>query len=99
MGGLVALEKLDMTGCRGDAREHERKVWQAIKERREAIAAEEKKTPEQRSVKAAELEAKAKKLIEEAEKLIRRVEEMKREAEALQKKAAELREPRPREKE
>jgi hypothetical protein len=33
LGGLTALKKLSPRGCRGDHREHERKVWKAIAKR------------------------------------------------------------------
>ena len=34
LGGMTALEKLDLQGCRGDHREHERKVWEAVRQKR-----------------------------------------------------------------
>jgi hypothetical protein len=34
LGGLVSLKKLDMTGCRGNEKELERKIWAAIKTER-----------------------------------------------------------------
>jgi hypothetical protein len=34
LGGLVSLKKLDMTGCRGNKKELEKKVWAAIKAER-----------------------------------------------------------------
>ena len=39
-GGLVALEELDMQGCRGDAAALEARLWQAIavEQRRRAAA-------------------------------------------------------------
>lgn len=34
LGGLVFLEELDMTGCRGASHENEKRIWQAIETRR-----------------------------------------------------------------
>jgi hypothetical protein len=31
LGGLISLKKLDMSGCRGNEKELEKKVWAAIK--------------------------------------------------------------------
>jgi len=34
---MISLKKLDMSGCRGDHRIHERKVWAAIRTQRKAM--------------------------------------------------------------
>lgn len=88
LGGLVALRKLDMTGCRGDTGVLEGKVWAAIKARRALTpeTPEMKKPPQVTSGEVERLLAEASRLRELARELLEKANELETTARKLERR-------------